>query len=536
MAASIRRSLLWLVPLSLILGAVLSSIQGGAWLPGWIAFSFLCVVLITALVMTTKWAGGGRLLLWMVALAFALRLTTGVGAYLLLPIDGHPEEVNQAGFIFKDAYQRDGQAWELASSDLPIVDALNRTYAYDQYGGLLAFSALIYRTLSPDMHRTLLLVLVTAGAASIGIPFLWKAVSQQWGIKVAQLSGWILVLYPESLLLGGSAMREPYLMTFSAIALWGFVSWLATHNVKPTKRKKNTANRSPMVWLSVAVGGMLLVSPAVALMTIVIFGGWLYFSAENHRVPWWAVAVTAAVFIAGLFLFSEAIDPRGDFSAATPLGVVVNWFRRALLWDLNQLVDESGWVQKIFDAIPEWLRLPFVASYGILQPVLPAAIAAPTTATWKIITIVRAAGWYILLPLLLFSFIAASGAPDRERRVWLWLTACCWFWILLAAVRAGGDQWDNPRYRSILLLWQSLIGAQAFLFWQQKRVLSFWQIIAGEVVFLLVFTQWYISRYSSAGGRLEFGEMVALIAGLWALIAAAGFFRQFGLRSRLRQS
>lgn len=206
-----------------------------------------------------------------------------------------------------------------------------------------------------------------------------------------------------------------------------------------------------------------------------------------------------------------------------------------MLWDLNQLVDESGWVQKIFDAIPEWLRLPFVAGYGVLQPVLPAAIAAPTTATWKVITIVRAAGWYMLLPLLLFSFIAASGAPERERRIWLWLTACCWFWILLAAVRAGGDQWDNPRYRTILFLWQSIIGAQAFLFWQQKRVFSFWQIIAGEVVFLLVFTQWYLSRYFATGGRLEFGEMVALIAGLWILIAAAGFLKPLGLRGRLRQ-
>ena len=84
-------------------------------------------------------------------------------------------------------------------------------------------SAFIYRYLSPDAHRPLMLVLVSAFMAALGLPFLWKAVSQQWGDKVAVASGWIYALYPESVLLGGSAMREPYLMAFSAFALWGFV-------------------------------------------------------------------------------------------------------------------------------------------------------------------------------------------------------------------------------------------------------------------------------------------------------------------------
>ena len=519
-----RRDLLWIFPVSLVFGALLSFLQGGSWLPGWLGFTFLFALSISVLTLATRWAGGGRILVWMVSLAFVLRLATGVAAFFLLPIDGHADEVNRAGFVFQDAYLRDKQAWALASSDLPISDAFNQTYAHDQYGGLLAFSALVYRSLSPDSYRPLLLVLMTAFVAAAALPVLWMAVARQWGAQMALVSGWVFALYPESVLLGGSAMREPYLMTFSALCLWGFVSWLGAR--KPAKSAKsaraNTSGRS-LIWLGLGIAGMLLVSPSVALITLILLGGWLYFSGEHGRIPWWALAGMAVIFVVGLFLLAEALDPRGEFSAATPLGVVINWLRAAIRWDVYQLVDESGWVQKLFDEMPQWLRLPFVAGYGILQPVLPAAIAAPSTTTWKVITILRAVGWYALLPLLIFSFFAAAGAAAKERKIWYWIAAVCWFWIVLAALRGGGDQWDNPRYRAILFLWQAVLAGRAYLYWLEKRPLAFWQIIAGEVVFLVVFTQWYASRYFSLGGRLEFGPMVALILGSWTLILAAGW-------------
>jgi hypothetical protein len=46
-----------------------------------------------------------------------------------------------------------------------------------------------------------------------------------------------------------------------------------------------------------------------------------------------------------------------------------------------------------------------------------------------------------------------------------------------------------------------------------------------EVVFLVVFTQWYASRYFYVGGQLPFAAMVALILGLWAAIAGVGLWR-----------
>jgi hypothetical protein len=44
-----------------------------------------------------------------------------------------------------------------------------------------------------------------------------------------------------------------------------------------------------------------------------------------------------------------------------------------------------------------------------------------------------------------------------------------------------------------------------------------------EVLFLLVFTQWYASRYYHWGGQLPFPIMIALILGLWGIVLGVGW-------------
>ena len=515
------RHFLWIVPLSLVLGAGMASLQPGDWFIGWAAFSFLFLLACFLLMLSMRWAGGGKALVWMVALAFILRLAVSVTLYLALPVNGHNEADDRAGFVFTDAHRRDDQAWELASSAHPIIDAFREKYAYDQYGGLLAFSALTYRYLSPDAHRPLMLALLSALIAALGIPFLWKAASLQWGAKVALAAGWIFALYPESVLLGSEAMREPYLMTFSALALWGFVEWRASASPASSLRPPLSAT----IWIGLGILGMLLVSPAIALVTLVILAGWLYFTSERGRIPWSAVAVGAAVFVVGLFVLSFALNRKGAVDAVTPFGVLNNFMRLAVKWDVHQLERGSGWIQKLFAEMPTWLWLPFVMVYGVLQPVLPAALVDPTTLTWWLIAILRAAGWYVLLPALILSFAAGFGSGSgRDRKVWLWLSAIVWGWILLSALRGGGDQWDNPRYRTILFLWQAVLAGQAFVWWRESRNAWATRVLLAEVAFLAVFSQWYASRYYKWGLQLPFGGMIALIVGLWALIAVSGWF------------
>ncbi len=500
----------WSVPLSLGLGALFSVWQPGRFWIGWLSFSVLFLLSFFFFVFLHRWAGGGPTLAWLVGLSFALRLATGVGVYLALPIDGYDEPDDRAGYFFTDAHRRDDQAWELAQSQASILSAFDKTYHTDQYGGLLAFAALAYRTFSPDAQRPMLLILLSASVSGLALPFFWRAARLAFGEPIALAAAWILTLYPESLLLGGAAMREPYLMTFGALALWGFVDWQFNHS------------RRAFVWLGLGLAAMLLVSPAAALVTLVLLAGWWWMAREHGRLSWVWFFVLVLVLGVGLLLLANALNRQGAFGGG-PLGVLAGWLREAVKWDVYQLKRGSGWVQKLFQEMPAWLRLPFVTLYGIFQPVLPAAFIEPTTFTWRVTGVARALGWYLMWPLLLYAFIAAlADTRPKERRLWLWIVCLSWLWIVLTALRGGGDQWDNPRYRTILLPWLTLASGYAWACFRTRADSWLVRIWLMEGIFLGFFTQWYLSRYHHLGGQIPFGWMVGLIIGSSFLVLVGG--------------
>jgi hypothetical protein len=128
--------------------------------------------------------------------------------------------------------------------------------------------------------------------------------------------------------------------------------------------------------------------------------------------------------------------------------------------------------------------------------------------------------------MLVLSFVAAARSGSRENRnLILWLSLLVWIWVLIAAVRGGADLYDNPRYRTILFLWQAILAGMVWVWWRETRNIWITCILACEIVFLLVFTQWYASRYYHWGGQLPFGAMVALILVLWGAILAFGWWR-----------
>lgn len=516
----------YIIPASLLSGAWLAAIQDGGWFIGWASFSFLFLLTFTLLRISFRWANAGRTLGVIIALAFFLRLGVGMALQFALPVYGYDDADDQAGFVSTDAHRRDGQAWEFAGSGRFILEAFSDKFAYDQYGGLLAFSALVYRYLSPDAHRPLMLVLLSALAAALGVPFLWRAAKHLFGEKAAFASAWIFALYPESILLGSSAMREPYLLMFSALSLWGFVEW----------QTRAERSRSAWLWLGAGLLGMLLVSPAIALATLIILAGWTFFAGERGNLSWKTILTAAIVFMAGLFFLSAALNRSGQFDSASPLHIINDWLRLAVKWDAYQLEAGSGWVQKIFDEGPAWIRLPFITIYGIFQPVLPAALVVPTKTIWKAIYILRALGWYVILPALVVSFVAGSASghiaavgdareQEERRKLLTWLALVVWVWVLLAALRAGGDSWDNPRYRAMLFVWQALLAGYVWVWWRETRNIWFTRVVACEIAFLVVFTQWYASRYFHWGGQLPFAALVALILGLWTMILGIGWRR-----------
>jgi len=521
------RDLFWIVPISFGLGLALSLLDGGTWWIGLLAYGLLLTLGLLAL--TALWrracadqgrsTGAPRTLLLLLLLALFLRLGTGMFFSYVLPIYGNDTEVHNAGYIFRDAFTYDAQSWDLASSGNPLWKAFDRSYGIEeQYGGLTLTLSLVYRFLSPDMHRPWLTILLAALAGAIGVALAWKGTRQVWGEGVAWVLGWIMALYPESLLAGASQIREPFLILFMAAAFWGLADW------------QSNRRRASWVWMGGGLIGALLFSPGMAVVALVVLGVWVWLRSKERRIRWWWLAGAAVVVIAGIvflgILVGGALQVPGG-----PLANLVNWLRFSVNYGAYVTEQNSGWLQTIFSTLPEPLHLSFITAYGVAQPVLPAAIADPAVWPMRAMGILRGLGWYALLPLLLYSLRSiwkiadrVGAAHKRERLAWLWLWLASWAWIIISSARAGGDQWDNPRYRVILLLFQAAIAAQA-LTWQRAthdRWLG--RVLAVEGVFLVLFGYWYISRYAGLGIRVFHIFIVfAAIAVISAAILVGGW-------------
>jgi len=128
--------------------------------------------------------------------------------------------------------------------------------------------------------------------------------------------------------------------------------------------------------------------------------------------------------------------------------------------------------------------------------------------------------------MLILGFVAAARpASGKNRSLVLWLALVVWIWILLAALRGGGDLWDNPRYRTILFMWQAILVGYVWVWWRETRNAWLPRVVLMELVFLAVFTQWYGSRYYHWGGQLPFAVMIALILGSWGIILGIGWWQ-----------
>jgi hypothetical protein len=145
----------------------------GNWLQAWLAYTVLPA--IRALLQRLAASAAGE---YLAPAITALSCAWPLAALLLmLPVRLCEQRRTQAGYMFTDAYIRDNQAWG-GHFHRPISDAFSGNYSGDQYGGLLALSAAVYRYISPAAHHPLLIVILGAAARLRHAP-LGKA-SQAW--------------------------------------------------------------------------------------------------------------------------------------------------------------------------------------------------------------------------------------------------------------------------------------------------------------------------------------------------------------------
>ena len=482
---------LFLLLLSLALAWVSTKFQD---VQGW--GSFLAMFVLCGAILAVGWLAlkAEGLPRWLGALlvgAAVLRLAVGAMWYIVLPVAGHGGVEEKAGYVMADARERDQTAWQIAQSG----KALSRTFLTyrkaDQYGGLLFLSVLVYRYLSSASHQPLMMVGVTAAFSALAILFTWALARRAWGARAAGVAALTLALYPEAVLLGSSQMREAFTITFTVAAFYGLVRFGQDHSW------------SGLAWILGAVLLNLPLSPPLSALLMVMLGvtallmgrKTLFGERGLHQWRLWLLLVgVVALVLLGLYLSWRQFAPRDDFDLIALIGW---WIRKSAEWQAYLTRRASGWIQKIFSGTPDWTHVPLLLAYGVVQPFLPAALIAPSQApVWQWIAIWRALGWAILLPALLYAPLRAISQRSA-RGFTLGLSLAVWIVILAASYRAGGDQWDNARYRSAFAGLQ--VALVAWMWMEHRRSSDPWlrRVLVSVALILAWFLPWYLRRYTA---------------------------------------
>jgi hypothetical protein len=490
MAKRIIFSLIAIVTIALGLAWVSSgftSLQNG--------FLFLVLVLIGA---GALWAGWWAVraeapastalpawLAWLLIGAALLRLGAGVLWFVALPKWGYGGEAEMAGYVMADAFERDVAAWDLARSDLPLSAAFSEFRGDDQYGGLLFLSAVIYRFLGGEVHQPLQMVVITAAFSALAVLFTWAFARRIWDAHLAALSAWIVALFPEAVLIGGSQMREAFMMTLSMVAFYGLALAWYDHR------------RIGIGWMLAAFVFCLPLSPLFAVLLALFLVVFALFSSQGRWLKNWRVwLVLLGIVVLVLVVITILGDQLLPSNVSNPLVLLQRWLRQTARLQAIYTRQTSGWMQKVFRVIPKWSQLWFLTGYGVVRPFLPAAIFDSAAPIWQAIAIWRSLGWALMLPFLIAApFLAWKRQGFRSPEVGLSLMI--WVGILVSSFRGGGDQSDNPRYRVAWIGLQAMMTAWVWI--TQRRDRSPWlrRALVAMGLILIWWVPWYLRRVTS---------------------------------------
>ncbi len=489
---------------------------------GWAPLGYLLITGLGTLLLALAWRhvsgawavqGMPRALLAALLVGLSLRLVCGAVLYRALPEHGYETRYHKAGFFFYDAFKRDTDAWAIARTDLPLTTGLLDPTRSDQYGGLLVLESLVYAGASGSVPRPLLQVGLTAFVSVLAILYTWAFGRQEFSERAAGIAAWIVALFPEAVLLATVPMREPYIAAALAMALFGYSA------------VRHGARRPGLVALVAGIALGLMVSPPFAVLILAALGLGLLLEAHVSRAVRWGVVAGGLVLV----LVAGALSVRGWRTTAVDgdrsfLAVLSSRLAMVPSFQIERLEQGSGWVAAIFDRTPDWTHPGLVIFYGVTQPLLPAALADNTSIPlMRGVAVWRAAGWFLLAIPLVYGMLAAATREGRRQRGVPFLAIVTLLTTIVAAYWGGGDQWDNPRYRSAFLAAQAVFAAWAWL--EARRRGSPWLVRVGWLMggVTLCLLTWYVGRYYQTP-RLSLVPtlalavaFVALSLGVWAV-------------------
>ncbi len=494
--------------------------------PNFFAFLLPVIAFGVLIAATGRWLAPGEGGAWVrkwVWIALAVRLVSVALWPIALREWGYRSPQELGGFISTDAYNATDTAWTLSQQAVSAISTLRPGHG-DNTGGITLLGVIVFRLFSPDHERPMLLGLLASTFSSLTVLFVFLLGESLFSKTVARAAAVLAALFPEAVLIGSSDLQQGYLAMLLAVMLWGLTG-IFLRQRSETQRER----LYPLGWragLGFTVAGFILsagISGQFTLLSVavvVVMALWLSDPRKTLGKIVWIGCGVGVLSLVILFFLSRADLVASQFDL---LGRQWRFLFGEAWLEYDKLRASGSSTDLLFQllkTLPQSFALVVAGVYGLLQPVLPAAIgyrsASPTGGgIAQIIGILRAAGWYLLLPFLIYGLLASlRGLVRRCEEAAFALVF--WAVALIASYRALGDQWDNPRYRLYALAPMTLTAGWAYWHWRESRSpwlariqIPFWVAVAAM-------TAWYFGRYW-LNYKLPALPVLAGIAGLTGL-------------------
>ena len=197
---------------------------------------------------------------------------------------------------------------------------------------------------------------------------------------------------------------------------------------------------------------------------------------------------------AGVWLFWTQIAPRGTNNIFDLVGW---WAKRAAVYQSYLSQAASGWLQREFNKLPTFMHIPVLILYGALRPFLPATLVAyrVPAMVWDFCMAFAGLGGHAAFPLSTRRFRSFWIKKEKSRNLSILVCVVIWAGILIASMRGGGDDWDNPRYRLLFLTLQAGLAGWVWTRSAWRNSVGLRRALIGSSLFFLWFMPWYIRRY-----------------------------------------
>jgi hypothetical protein len=511
MRSNINWRAFWILAAGLIATALLAATQSyvshgadwasvGSYGPAFLSF-MIPVLLAFALIAVTnrQWLPGeqgtaARKYAWA---ALILRLSFLVIVPVAMLSWGYPTDSKLNGMVEVDASNASNTAWIQSTANTPLLSTWGVGKG-DNTGGLTVIGVAMYRLFSPDLQRSLLLGILAAAVTSLMVAVTFRLADQLFNAKIARWAALLVAVYPEAILIGTGHQQQGYTALLLGVELLAIVYLM--QNRPPTETAYPAAGRKT-AWLLLAGSLALMVflsNPSIlaACLCGVLLAMWLSSPRKMPGKILWGGALIVGLLLAALRLL-DALDIISGRMDPLMLG---HQYLTGYAWtEFDKMMASGGgdMFQKIYLTMERPVAFVVAGFYGLLQPVLPAAIgyrnATGGGGFWTVLGILRGAGWYAILPIVLYATVSSFRSLLR-RRIESYLAIVFWVVAFISSYRALGDLWDNPRYRLLTLVPLAVLTAWGWVRARESGDPWFIRIVIPFAVLVVGLTVWYFIR------------------------------------------